>query len=401
MTTETIPVSQPTEESFEAGQVTPIVGAHFIHDLYTAAIPALLPVIIEKLSLTLTMAGSLSAVMALPAFLNPFIGYMADRVSLRYFVILAPAVTATLVSSISFAPNYLALLIIFLATGVSVAAFHAPAPAMIARVSGKQVGLGMSLFMAAGELARTLGPILAVWAVSIWTLDGYYRIVVLGWGTSIVLYWRLRSVPARTTKSGNILELKPYIRSLFLPLVVFLFFRNFMMAALTTYLPTFMKMEGASLWLAGLSLSILEFAGVGGALFSGTISDRVGRKTVLVIATATSSFFLLLFLNVEGWLIVPVLLLLGFAALSSMPVLLAIVQDQLPNHRALGNGLFISISFLLRSLAIIAIGFVGDNRGLGTAYYMSAVLALCAIPAILLLPREKKSSASPPYSSSD
>lgn len=401
MTTETIPFSKPTEDSFEAGQVTPIVGAHFIHDLYTASIPALLPVIIEKLSLTLTMAGSLSAVLALPAFLNPFIGYMADRVSLRYFVILAPAITATLVSSISFASSYIALLIIFLATGVSVAAFHAPAPAMIARVSGKQVGLGMSLFMAAGELARTLGPLLAVWAVSIWTLDGFYRIVVLGWGTSLILYWRLRNIPARTSKSGNILELKPYIRSLFLPLVIFLFFRNFMMAALTTYLPTFMKMEGASLWLAGISLSILEFAGVGGALLSGTISDRIGRKTVLIVATVTSSFFLLLFLNVDGWLIVPVLLLLGFAAFSSMPVLLAIVQDQLPNHRALGNGLFISISFLLRSLAIIAIGLIGDNRGLETAYYLSAVLALFAIPAILLLPRNKKSSAPTPHSSSD
>jgi len=386
MTTESIPLPETTDEQFETGQVAPIVGAHFIHDIYTASVAPLLPVLIEKLSLSLTMAGSLTAILSLPALLNPFIGYLADRVSLRYFVILAPAITATLISSIGFAQSYLALVIIFLATGVSVAAFHAPAPAIIARVSGKQVGLGMSLFMAAGELARTVGPLLAVWAVSIWTLDGFYRIVVLGWGASIILFWRLRSVPARSSKSGSIRELKPFLRSLYLPLVIVLFFRNFMLAALTTYLPTYMKIEGATLWLAAFALSILEFAGVGGALSSGTISDRIGRKTILLVGTAASSIFLFLFLSIDGWLLVPVLLLLGFTAFSSMPVLLAIVQDQLPNHRAVGNGLLLSISFILRSIAVIAIGFVGDNLGLATAYYWSAVLALFAIPAIFLLP---------------
>ena len=54
------------------------------------------------------------------------------------------------------------------------AAFPAPAPAMIAKVAGQRVGTGMSIFMATGELARTLGPIIAVAAVagSDWTESG-------------------------------------------------------------------------------------------------------------------------------------------------------------------------------------------------------------------------------------
>ena len=146
MTTETIPVETLDKEidEFHTGQAAPIVGAHFIHDLYTATLAPLLPVIIDRLSLSLTQAGSLSVFLSLPALLNPFIGYLADRISLRYFVILAPAATATLISSISFADSYLAMVIILLVTGVSVAAFHAPAPAMIARVSGSKVGMGMS-----------------------------------------------------------------------------------------------------------------------------------------------------------------------------------------------------------------------------------------------------------------
>ncbi|MCZ7670309.1 MAG: hypothetical protein M5U34_25670 [Chloroflexi bacterium] len=48
-----------------------------------------------------------------------------------------------------------------LAVGVSVACFHAPAPAMIAKLSGPRVGKGMSIFMASGELGRALGPVFA------------------------------------------------------------------------------------------------------------------------------------------------------------------------------------------------------------------------------------------------
>jgi FSR family fosmidomycin resistance protein-like MFS transporter len=161
MTIKTVPLAHTNEDDFQTEQVLPIVGAHFVHDIYTAAVPVLLPALMAKLSLSLTLVGSLMAIMQLPALLNPFIGYLADKISLRYFVILAPAVTATLISSLGFASNYIAVAIILFATGVSVACFHAPAPAMIGRVAGKQVGKGMSFYMAAGELARTVGPLLA------------------------------------------------------------------------------------------------------------------------------------------------------------------------------------------------------------------------------------------------
>lgn len=387
MVTKTNPTKKIIENQFQTGKVLTIVGGHFFHDLYTAFIPPLLPLIIEKLSLSLTLAGSLMAFVQLPALLNPFIGYIADKISLRYLVIFAPAVTASLISSLGFAPTYLTLAIILFVTGVSVASFHAPAPAMVSRLSGTQVGKGMSLFMAGGELGRTVGPLLAVWAVSTWTLDGFYRIVLIGWVATLLLFIRLRNVAAHSEKSANLRPLIPYLKRLFLPLLVVMFFRNFLHVALTTYLPTFMDMEGASFWMAGAALSILEFAGVGGALISGTISDRLGRKPVLLVATIGSTLFMLIFLNVEGWMLVPVLLALGFTALSTTPILLAIVQEQLPNNRAMGNGLFMSIAFLLRPISLLVIGMIGDRIGLRPAFYGSAIIALLAIPGILTLPK--------------
>ena len=387
MATETIPFTETETLEFQTGQVLTIVNGHFIHDVYTAFVAPLLPVLMERLSLSLTLAGSLTAIMQFPALLTPFIGYLADKVSLRYFVILAPAVTATLISSLGWAPNYFSLAVLLFVTGISVASFHAPAPAMVARISGKKVGLGMSLFMAGGELGRTIGPLLAVWAVTTLTLDGFYKIMFLGWAASLLLYWRLKDVPPITDGARiSLRSVSPVLVRVFIPLILITIFRNFMMVGLSIYLPTYMSMGGSSLWIAGAALSILELAGVAGALVSGTISDRLGRKSVLIVATLSSSLFLLLFINQQGWVLVPILLFLGFTALSTSPVILAVVQEQFPNHRAVGNGLYMSLNFLLRPIAILAIGFVGEKYGLRTAYFWSAILALLAIPAILGLP---------------
>lgn len=389
MTSEALPLQPAAEPEFQTGEVMTIVGGHFIHDIYTAFVAPLLPVIIDKLSLSLTQAGSLSAILQLPAILNVFIGYLADRASLRYFVILAPAVTATLISLMGLAPSYWMMGLILFLTGVSVAAFHAPTPAMIGRISGRQVGKGMSLYMAGGELARTVGPLLAVWAVSTWTLSGIYRLAVLGWASSLVLYWRLRKIPARPAKVNGLGAVIPALRRLFLPIMVFLFFRNFINVSLTTYLPVFMNQEGASLWLAGAALAILEAAGVAGALMSGTFSDRLGRRPVLFVATAASAFFMLLLLNLDGWTVLPVLVALGFATLSTTPVLLALVQECLPDNRAVGNGLFMTLTSLLRPISIIMIGYLGDQFGLRSAYWISMLISLLAIPVVFILPQKK------------
>jgi FSR family fosmidomycin resistance protein-like MFS transporter len=381
-------ISRTEPEEFQTGEVSTISFAHFINDVYTSQVAPLLPVLIDKLSISLTTAGGLSALVQLPALINPFIGYMADKVSLRWFVILAPAVTGTFISFIGQASTTLELALILFVAGISGAAFHAPAPAMIARVSGKQVGKGMSFFMASGELSRTVGPLLAVWAVSFWTLEGMWRLAILGWAASVLLYWRLRNVPARPENKADVRSLIPSLRTIFLPLGFFLFFRNFLNVSLTTYLPTYMGTQGASLFIGGAALSVLEVAGVAGALLSGTLSDKMGRRPILSIATISAAAMMFVFLYVDGWLLVPVLLLMGFASLSTTPVLLAIVQENAPNNRALANGLFISMAFLIRPISLLVIGYVGDRLGLDKAFLISAVISLVALaPALLITKR--------------
>jgi MFS family permease len=109
---------------------------------------------------------------------------------------------------------------------------------------------------------------------------------------------------------------------------------------------------------------------------------------VLLAATVMASLFMLAFLNVSGWLIVPVLLAYGFVSIAPGPVFLALVQDHFPGNRAVSNGLYISMNFLLRSLAMLLVGVAGDAIGLETAFVGSAFFSLLGVVGILLLPKE-------------
>ncbi len=386
---------RPADEAFHTDQVLTVVGAHFLHDTFSAFLNPLLVVIKEMLGVNNTMAGLLVVITQLPSVLNPFIGYMADRVSVRYFVIFAPAVTATLMSSLGLVHSYIALAMILLATGVSIAAFHAPAPAMIARVAGNRVGTGMSFFMAGGELGRTVGPMVVAYAVAWWGLDGIWRLAVIGWITSAVLFWRLHNVKARPGlhQQASLRGMLPQIGRIFPTLAWIMGPKALLMASLTVYLPIYMSdVKGANLTIAALSLTLLEGAGFVGALLTGTVSDRIGRARMLLIVLTLAPILLTIFLLGPIWLAVLALIGLGLTAISPTPVMLAVVQDQFPINRATANGLYMFLNFLIRAVAIAIVGLMADRLGLTPAFLISGVIALLSIPAVFRLPEQKASA---------
>jgi FSR family fosmidomycin resistance protein-like MFS transporter len=377
--------------AFKTAQVLTLAGAHLVHDMYSSFLAPLLPLLIDKLGLSLALAGSLTLYQRLPSAVSPLIGMVADRIDLRPFLVLTPSVTAVTMSLLGVAPSYIVLALLLLVAGFSSAAFHVPGPVLVARFSGGQVGKGMSFWMTAGELARTVGPLFAVGAVSWLTLEGSWTVMVLGIAASVVIYTRVKGItlPPPAPARNSLMQSWRELRHILLPLAGIILARGFIRGALTSFLPTFFQSEGKSLWFAGMTLALLEFSGAVGALLAGTLSDRLGRRWVLFIATVAAPFLMLIFLVASDWMMLPLLVLMGLAVFSTTPVMMAMVQDHAGDHPATANGLYMGTSFVIGAIIPMLVGGLADLMGLRTAFALSAIAALIGIPLIYTLPRDR------------
>jgi FSR family fosmidomycin resistance protein-like MFS transporter len=81
------------------------------------------------------------------------------------------------------------------------------------------------------------------------------------------------------------------------------------------------------------------------------------------------------------------LLVLGFSALSVTPAIMALVLENVPENRALANGIYMALSFSIQSVAIVVVGAMGDLFGLRLAFTISALIPLVGVPFISMLAR--------------
>lgn len=377
-------------DRFNLPGVLTVSIAHFIHDVYSSFLAPLLPLLIEKLSMSLTQAGLLSTVMQLPALINPWIGSLADRISVRWFLILAPALTAVPMSLIGVAPTYGMLLILMLFAGISVSMFHVPAPVAVARMSAGRKGMGMSFFMVGGEAARAVGPMVAVGLVALMGLEGFYPVMVVSFVCSALLFVTTRDLPVTRTATAPVPLMQTWrsMRHILKPITGILVARGFMHGCMASFLPTFIAMNTGNLWLAGAGLTIFETAGVAGVMVAGTLSDRFGRRRMLTLSLLGAPISLLAFVWVDGWAAYALLVLTGFTLLSTTPVMLALVQENAGNSPSAANGLFMMISFLARSAVVVIVGMTGDLIGLKTTFVIFALVGFIGLAFVFKLPAD-------------
>jgi FSR family fosmidomycin resistance protein-like MFS transporter len=375
---------------FQTGNVILIAFSHLIHDIYGSFLAPVLPLLIEKLGFSYTLAGFLTAAQRFPSLLNPFLGVVADTISVRYFLIVAPAVTAISMSLIGLAPSYPVLILLLVIMGISSACYHVPAPVMIRQIAGNQVGKGMSFYMFAGELARTIGPLVIIGAVSLWGLQGTYWLIPPGIFASLFLYLKFKNIPLQQcvhiTPSFGLVQTLLKLRFVLLGLTGIIIFMGGLKGAMVAFLPAYLTEKGYSLTVAGISLSVLEGGGVVGALTAGILSDKLGRKVVLLIVTLAAPALMWIFLLNPGILTVPILFILGFFLFSNGPVMLAIVQESPSERPAYVNGIYMMINFLVGSGMTVFVGMFNDWVGLDMTYRLATYWFLGAIFCLPLLP---------------
>ena len=249
--------------------------------------------------------------------------------------------------------------------------------------------------MVAGEIARVLGPLVVVTVITYMGLRNMPWLIILGVLASVVLYIRLKDVPdlpAEKVSDAHWMETLRYMTPVLAPMMGIVIVRGFSMAVLSTYLPIFLTEEGAGLWLAGAALSVFELSGVVGAFLGGSLSDRLGRRRVLLFSLFLTPIFMLLFLYllVNQLPVLPVLLILGFVVLSVNPVLMAIIQERFSENRAFANGVFMAMNFVLRSGVVMLAGALGDWLGLRSMFLIASLVVFLGVPFVFFLPREEQ-----------
>jgi FSR family fosmidomycin resistance protein-like MFS transporter len=385
---------EKSREGFQKGKVLAISATHFMHDCYTAFLAPALPLIIENLGISYGMTGLLAVIQRIPSLFNPLIGIIAERPVMRYMVIFSPAMTAVFMSLIGVAPGYIFLAIVLFFSGISSTLWHIPTPVMVKHLSGKRTGKGMSYYMMGGELARTAGPLIILGVISLWGLEGTWKMMPFGFVASFVLYLNFRSANFKPSSSsrhhleGSYWKIFLRFSAAFALTGGYTFFQAGMKASLTYYLPTFLTSQGNTLHYSDLALTVIQLSGAVGALFAGTISDKIGRNRTLFIVSMVTPLLTLLFLNLEGLWIFPVLLPLGFFLFAPTSVMLATVQDLDTDKKAFVNSIYMTLNFFVGVMVYPVVGAIIDRVGFIPTFRAIAFLGFGAA-IIVLLTRKK------------
>jgi FSR family fosmidomycin resistance protein-like MFS transporter len=378
------------KEGFQKGKVLVMSTVHFVHDCYTSFLAPALPLIIEKLGISYGMTGLLAVIQRIPSLFNPLIGIIAERPVMRYMVIFSPAFTAFFMSLIGIAPGYTFLAILLFCSGLSSTLWHIPSPVIVRAHSGSRTGKGMSFFMVGGELARTAGPLIILGVISLWGLEGTWKMMPLGFIASLILYLSFRNDRIRPATSSREHQEGSYWRiflrysAAFALTGGYTLFQAGMKASVTYYLPTFLTSEGNTLQFSDLALTTIQLAGATGALFAGTVSDRIGRMRTLLIVSLVTPVLTLFFLHLEGIWIFPVLIPLGFFLFAPTSVMLATVQELNTDKKAFVNSIYMTLNFFVSVMVYPIVGTLVDHFGFLPTFRAVAFLAFLSAPIVLL-----------------
>ncbi len=370
-------------------------GGHLATDFANGALPALLPFLVDRFSLSYTLAATLIlASHASSSLIQPLFGLWSDR---RGAIWLLPAGVALAGLGIAFAaaaPTYGLVVLFVLLSGVGVAAFHPEGSKFAAYTSGGKRASGMSYFSLGGNVGYALGPIVAT-ALVLWLgLRGGLLLALPCLAVAAAFLAAapyLRSfAPDRETVRALGGEDRPGAMALLLGVIAF---RSVAWFGLVTFVPLWEVSLGHSKAEGNRLLALMLVAGGAGTLLMGPLADRFGRRPVLVGSIVATSPLIFVFVAVGGIAGAVALALVGACVVGTFGVTMVMSQEYLPRHVGMASGLSIGLSVGLGGVAAVVLGVVADAVDLRTALYISAVAPLAAVVLALFLPSSGNAAA--------
>jgi len=363
----------------------------FLGHMFVDASQGILPVVITKqkelFNLSYFQVGLIMLVLNVTSsVVQPIFGYISDKFRTSWFIPAGLLWTAATMGLIGWAPSYAVVILLVGLAGLGTAAFHPRAMMTVYMLSGDKKGLGTALFSTGGNIGFAIGPIVGGFLVLGFGLHAtlglllpcalLFLVIVFYPGDSLRRessgggQVKKETGPASAIPWGSLISVSSIIT-----------IRSWVYISFITFMPLYMQGRGIELKWSSTILTIFLASGAVAGLYGGHMSDRFGRKRIIVFSSLAYPLFAVLMLRANGpWLWVAAGAA-GAALLASFSVTIVLTQELMPRHLGLASGLSLGLSFGTGGLGSALSGFLADRIGLENTFWL---LSLVPITAALL-----------------
>ena len=374
-----------------------LTGGHGIIHWYAQGFFVLLPEVKRDLGLGAVEVGVMMGVRQVAAgAVNLPAGLISDLFRGQGPLILAASMAWVGIAYVlvGLAPTFALLLPAMAMVGAGGAAWHPPAMAALSHRFTERRGMALGLHGVGGSVGDTLAPVAvgAVLAVLLWR-QVLFATALPALALAFLVGWSLRGMGeqegGRPSLGGYLAGLRALARSRpLLALVAAAGVRGMGHTAFMTFFPIYLR-EPLALppALVGLYITLLTLMGIGAQPLLGALSDRLGRKTVLVPGLLAMAGLTVGVVGVPAGLpLGGVVVLMGVFFYSLQAVFLAGAMDLSGKGvEATTVGLLFGANFFLASISPVVAGAVHTRFSFeGIFAYVAALFALSALMTVAL-----------------
>jgi MFS family permease len=382
-----------------------ITLGHSLTHWYPATFYLILPIIGRELGLSYSQIGLIMTCQYIAgAVANIPGGVLVDTVG-RKGVLMATSLfwVGFPYLLMGFTHSYLMLLGCVALVGFGNSLWHPTAIPTLARRFPERKGLVLSLHGMGGNVGDAIAPIVvgALLAVFSWR-----EVVIMNVVPGIVIAFllfvflgtlQLGGSRREASRDSGTQSLRGYFRGLpelfrnrgLILLSASSAFRSMTQNALLTFLPVYLAYEmGYSSFWVGACMFALQTAGFAAAPIAGHLSDRMGRKSVMMTSMAMTAV-VLVFMALAGKSLAFVFFVavLGFFLYAVRPVMQAWLLETTPrNMGGTSIGVLFGAQALGSSIGPLLGGLVADSFGLTATFHFLAGTIVAANLFILFMP---------------
>ncbi|MBF0524597.1 MAG: MFS transporter [Deltaproteobacteria bacterium] len=353
--------------------------AHLLNDWYMNYLQTLLPFMVAAGLSVSKGAFLISAFTITSSLLQPVFGYLVDQKNQRWMVYVGTFWMAALLCLVGVLNNYWIMIITVSLAGLGTSAFHPQASAMITALSGGRRGFFQGLFISSGNIGWALTPLIVVPFTHTYGLKSTPWFVLPGVIVAMLLWFTAPRDVAKAKSAPP--PLWPILRSVWPDLskvVLVVACRSLTYFGLVSFLPLYLQQKNVSLLTGSRLMFAMLFAGALGGMVGGHLSDRFGRKAVIVFSLILAGPLFYLFLGTSGILSYVLLALAGACLLASFSVTIVIAQEIIAKNAAMAAGLMLGFGIGIGGLGVGLVGLVAEHVGLDYAIHLLIWLPILA-----------------------